>query len=180
MQRFKTKELAFIALFVALNIVSAYLIIPVPGIPSPVALQPLIINLVGMLLFPRQAIMVYIVYWILGLIGLPVFTGGQAGPGKLFGPTGGYIIGFGVAAWVIAMTKGKQYNFFRYNAVGICLGMPIVYGLGMVQLKLLTSLTWTQTFVVGVLPFLPLDLVKCVLAAYIAKPLHKIFLRNSI
>lgn len=172
---FKTKELAFIALFVALNIISAYMIIPLPFTQSPIALQPLVINLVGMLLFPKQAIMVYIVYWLLGLIGVPVFTGGQAGPGKLFGPTGGYILGFGIAAFFIAYLKGKVYSFKRYALVSVFVGMPIIYILGMVQLKFITGMDWSKVFYIGVVPFVPLDIVKCIIAAYLAKPLLKIF-----
>ena len=90
----KTLEMTRLALLVAMNCVSAYIIIPLPFSLSPIALQTLIVNLVGFLLPPKQAFITMLIYILVGLIGIPVFTGGTAGPAKLFGPTGGYIFGF--------------------------------------------------------------------------------------
>lgn len=90
----KTLEMTRLALLVAMNAISAYLIIPLPFSLSPLALQTVVINLIAFLLTPKQAFITMFVYLLIGLIGIPVFTGGSSGPGKLFGPTGGYILGF--------------------------------------------------------------------------------------
>lgn len=173
----KTLEMTRLALLVAMNCVSAYIIIPLPFSLSPIALQTLIVNMVGMLLPPKQAFITMFVYILVGLIGVPVFTGGTAGPAKIFGPTGGYIWGFAVAAVLIAYLRGKTFNFKRYAAVGICVGIPVIYLLGALQLKFLTDMNWEAVILTGVLPFIPLDIVKCLGAVALAKPISRIFNR---
>ena len=81
----KTAEMTKMALMVAMNCISAYIIIPLPFSMSPLALQTLIVNLTGYVLNAKQAFMTMLVYILVGLAGVPVFTGGTAGPGKLFG-----------------------------------------------------------------------------------------------
>lgn len=173
----KTAEMTKIALLVAMNCVSAYIIIPLPFSMSPIALQTMFVNLVAFLLTPKQTFMTMFVYILIGLAGIPVFTGGTAGPAKLFGPTGGYIFGFLVAAVLISMLRGKEYRFKRYCAVGVGIGIPVIYLLGALQLKFVTGMDWQAAFVTGVLPFVPLDVAKCVAAAFLAGPIHKVFSR---
>ena len=136
----KTAEMTKMALMVAMNCVSAYIIIPLPFSLSPLALQTLIVNLTGYVLNAKQAFMTMLVYLLVGLAGVPVFTGGSAGPGKLFGPTGGYIIGFLVTAVFLAYFKGEKYNFKRYALLGCVIGIPLIYVFGVVQLKLITGM----------------------------------------
>lgn len=164
----RTRSLTGMALLVALNCISAYIIIPLPFTESPLALQTLVVNLVGFLLPTKKAGTVMAVYILLGLIGIPVFTGGTAGFGKMFGPTGGYIWGFLVAAVLISYFKGKQYHFKRYGAVSIGIGIPVIYIMGAVQLQAVTHMSWIHVVAIGVLPFIPLDIVKCLAAAGIA------------
>lgn len=171
----KTLEMTRLALLIAMNCVSAYIVIPLPFSLSPIALQTLVVNLVAFLLTPKQAFITMFVYILVGLIGIPVFTGGTAGPAKIFGPTGGYIWGFLVASVLIAYLRGSVYNFKRYALVGIGVGIPIIYILGAIQLKLLTQMNWEAVLLTGVLPFIPLDILKCVVAAIIARPVSKIF-----
>ena len=173
----KAAEMTKIALLVAMNCVSAYIIIPLPFALSPIAMQPFIVNLVGFLMTPKQAFMTMLVYILVGLAGIPVFTGGTAGPGKLFGPTGGYILGFLVAATAIAYLKGRNYNFLRYSIVGVCVWIPVIYAMGAGQMMLLTGMNLKEAFFVGVLPFAPLDVIKVVGAAWLAGPIHRIFAR---
>lgn len=171
----KTAEMTKMALMVAMNCVSAYIIIPLPFSLSPIALQTLIVNLTGYVLNVKQGFMTMLVYILVGLAGVPVFTGGTAGPGKLFGPTGGYIIGFLFTVVFLAATRGEKYNFKRYALLGCVVGIPIIYLFGYVQLKLVTGMPWDKAFYTGVLPFIPLDIVKCAAAAFLAGPIHIIF-----
>ena len=173
----KTAEMTKMALLVAMNCISAYLIIPLPFSMSPIALQMVIVFLTGFLLNARQAFTTMFIYILIGLAGIPVFTGGSAGPGKMFGPTGGYIWGFMIAVTLIALFKGHVYNFKRYAFMGIVIGMPVIYGLGATQLNLLTGMGWKAAFLSGVLPFIALDIVKCLGAAFLAKPISRIFYR---
>lgn len=174
----KTAEMTKMALMVAMNCVSAYIIIPLPFSLSPLALQTLIVNLTGYVLNAKQAFMTMLVYLLVGLAGVPVFTGGSAGPGKLFGPTGGYIIGFLVTAVFLAYFKGEKYNFKRYALLGCIIGIPLIYVFGVVQLKLITGMGWDKAIMTGALPFIPLDIVKCLAAAVIAGPINRIFANN--
>ena len=174
----KTAEMTKMALMVAMNCVSAYIIIPLPFSLSPLALQTLIVNLTGYVLNAKQAFMTMLVYLLVGLAGVPVFTGGSAGPGKLFGPTGGYIIGFLVTAVFLAYFKGEKYNFKRYALLGCVIGIPLIYVFGVVQLKLITGMGWDKAIMTGALPFIPLDIVKCLAAALIAGPINRIFANN--
>ncbi|UQT42774.1 biotin transporter BioY [Phascolarctobacterium succinatutens] len=174
----KTAEMTKMALMVAMNCVSAYIIIPLPFSLSPLALQTLIVNLTGYVLNAKQAFMTMLVYLLVGLAGVPVFTGGSAGPGKLFGPTGGYIIGFLFTAVFLAYFKGEKYNFKRYALLGCVIGIPLIYVFGVVQLKLITGMGWDKAIMTGALPFIPLDIVKCLAAAVIAGPINRIFANN--
>lgn len=173
----KTAEMTKMALLIAMNCVSAYIIIPLPFSLSPIALQTMFVNLVAFLLTPKQTFIAMFTYILIGLAGIPVFTGGTAGPAKLFGPTGGYIFGFLVAGVLISMLKGSAYNFKRYCLVGVGIGVPVVYLLGALQLKLVTGMNWEAVMLTGVLPFIPLDVVKCIGAAFLAGPIHKVFNR---
>lgn len=171
----KTAEMTKMALMVAMNCVSAYIIIPLPFSLSPIALQTLIVNLTGYVLNAKQAFMTMLVYLLVGLAGVPVFTGGSAGPGKLFGPTGGYIIGFLFTAVFLAYFRGEKYSFKRYALLGCVIGIPLIYVFGVVQLKLITGMGWDKAIMTGALPFIPLDIVKCLAAAVIAGPINRIF-----
>lgn len=174
----KTAEMTKMALMVAMNCVSAYIIIPLPFSLSPIALQTLIVNLTGYVLNAKQAFMTMLVYLLVGLAGVPVFTGGSAGPGKLFGPTGGYIIGFLFTAVFLAYFRGEKYSFKRYTLLGCVIGIPLIYVFGVVQLKLITGMGWDKAIMTGALPFIPLDIVKCLAAAVIAGPINRIFANN--
>lgn len=174
----KTAEMTKMALMVAMNCVSAYIIIPLPFSLSPLALQTLIVNLTGYVLNAKQAFMTMLVYLLVGLAGVPVFTGGSAGPGKLFGPTGGYIIGFLFTAVFLAYFRGEKYSFKRYALLGCVIGIPLIYVFGVVQLKLITGMGWDKAIMTGALPFIPLDIVKCLAAAVIAYPINRIFANN--
>lgn len=174
----KTAEMTKMALMVAMNCVSAYIIIPLPFSLSPLALQTLIVNLTGYVLNAKQAFMTMLVYLLVGLAGVPVFTGGSAGPGKLFGPTGGYIIGFLFTAVFLAYFRGEKYSFKRYALLGCVIGIPLIYVFGVVQLKLITGMGWDKAILTGALPFIPLDIVKCLAATVIAGPINRIFTDN--
>lgn len=174
----KTAEMTKMALMVAMNCVSAYIIIPLPFSLSPLALQTMIVNLTGYVLNAKQAFMTMLVYLLVGLAGVPVFTGGSAGPGKLFGPTGGYIIGFLFTAVFLAYFRGEKYSFKRYALLGCVIGIPLIYVFGVVQLKLVIGMGWDKAIMTGALPFIPLDIVKCLAAAVIAGPINRIFTDN--
>ncbi len=180
-----------IALLTALLCASAYISIPIG--PSPITLQTLIVNLIAFLLTPAEAFFAILVYVLLGAIGLPVFSGGVGGVGKLFGPTGGYILAFLVSAPLMSLVKNyavKALNRFgkkdssvkkmtAYGLTAVFVGMTIVYLLGTAYMKLSLGASWLETLAMAVVPFIPLDLIKCAAAAFIAVPLKRALAKMS-
>lgn len=174
----QTRQMTMMAIMIALNCVSAYIIVPLPFSLSPISLQTMIVNLTGFVLDAKHTFMAFVAYLLVGLAGVPVFTGGSAGPGKLFGPTGGYIFGFVVAAVINALLKGEKYSFKRYALIGVVCSIPVIYLFGCVQLKLVTGMGWDKAIMSGALPFIPMDIVKAVAAAFLAGPILKAIHKN--
>lgn len=171
-QKFTTQELTKMALLTTMICISAYIIIPLPFTPISLTAQTLVVNLIALLLTPGQAVFSITVYILLGLIGLPVFSGGMGGPAKLFGPTGGYLLAYLIAVALMSWLKGKRYSLVRYSAVTIFVGMPVIYLLGSLYMMFLTGMDWMGVLTAAVLPFVPLDIFKCFAAALIAKPVQ--------
>ena len=189
--KFTTAELTKMAILTALLCASAYISIPIG--PSPITLQTLIVNLIAFMLTPFEAFFAILAYILLGFIGLPVFSGGVGGAGKLFGPTGGYILAFLVSAPLMSWIKNfavKAVNRFgkkdssaneviAYGMTAVFVGMTIVYLLGTAYMKLSLGSSWAEALAVAVVPFIPLDLVKCAAAALIAVPLKRALAKMS-
>lgn len=173
-KRYELGTLVRMALLVALNCISAYVIIPIPFSLSPISLQTLVVNVTAFILPPKQAAAAIAAYIALGMIGVPVFTGGAAGPGKMFGPTGGYIWGYVAAAAAVSYAKGKTYHFRRYALAGAGVGIPIIYLCGCAQLHMVTAMPWDAAVMSGAVPFIPLDIVKCLGAAAAARPICRL------
>ena len=104
------KRLTLLAMMLALISVSSYIAIPLPFSDAKITAQTMIVNLIGLLIAPQDTILVMASWLLLGLCGVPVFSGGSAGPGKLLGPSGGYYIGFLVVAFLISLFCRKWKN----------------------------------------------------------------------
>lgn len=159
------------ALFAALLCVSSYISIPLPFSPVVLTLQTLVVNLIALILPPKKAVLTVVVWVLLGTAGLPVFSGGVGGPAKLFGPTGGYIVGFVAAVWLISLLKGTQIKFWRWLLVTVCIGISVIYVVGVPWMMAVTGIGFGAAVTTSVLPFLPGDVLKCVAAAVIASQL---------
>ena len=165
------RGMVYASLFGALTALGAYMIIPLP--PVPITLQTVFLGLAGTLLGGRLGALSQTVYLLLGIIGLPVFAGGKAGLGVLFGPTGGYLIGFVAAAFVIGkLTAMKTRPGFAWLCFSIISGEAVMYGFGFLQLALVARLAPVQALAVGLLPFLPGDGIKILLTAWVALKLQ--------
>nr|WP_269848331.1 biotin transporter BioY [Methanosarcina horonobensis] len=102
------RKMVFASLFAALTAAGAYIQIPIPFSPVPVTLQVFFVLLAGSMLKSKWGSLSMVVYTLLGIAGLPVFAGGSSGLGVLLGPTGGYIFGFILAAFLTASLPRKQ------------------------------------------------------------------------
>lgn len=173
-QKFSVQELTTMALLAALLCVSSYISIQLPFSAVPITAQTLIVNLIALLLKPKKAGITVGIWILLGLVGLPVFSGGKGGFGVLAGPTGGYIIGYLVAVMIIALIRGNKNKAIRNMISTIAVGIPVIYVIGVPWLKVVAGLDWKAAVITGLLPFIAGDIIKAVASVYIAKPLYKV------
>ncbi len=167
------RMVASVGLMAGLTAVGAFIRIPLPYIPF--TLEVLFVFLAGALLGARLGALSQLVYLGLGLAGLPVFAGGAAGPGSIFMPSFGYIVGFVLAAYVIgALTQKTPVLHFRSTFLKILAGLPLIYLFGVVylylNLNLITgkSCSFQNALLVGCLIFVPVDVAKAAMAAFVA------------
>ena len=160
-----------VSLFASLLCVSSYIILPIG--PVPVTLQVLFVFLAGAVLGAEMGALSVVIWILLGFFGLPVFAGGKAGPMVLLGPTGGFLIGFVLCAWIVgAMTRNSTVTRLRTGAA-MLLGLIAAYALGLAGFMasftffLQKPVTLQQAFSLAVLPFVPFDILKAALGAWL-------------
>jgi biotin transport system substrate-specific component len=168
LSRLTTRELAVAALFTALLAVSAFISIPIGSVPF--TLQVFVVLLAGMVLGPRLGVLAVLAYLVLGLVA-PVYSGGSSGLGVLFGPTGGYLVGFIPAVVVAGVVAGKHCaGVTRLTLAGLA-GIVPIYLLGATWLAVQLDLTPGAAIAAGVAPFLWVDVLKALAAALTARAL---------
>ena len=102
-------QMVQIALFSGILCIVAPFTIPVPMSPVPLSLATFVVYLAGALLGAKQGTAGVLVYLLLGAVGLPVFSGFSGGIGVLFGPTGGYLMGYLLCAAIVGwLANGKD------------------------------------------------------------------------
>jgi len=165
-----TKGLVYASLFGALTAAGAFIVIPMP--PVPMTAQTFFLNVAAVLLGGPLGAVSQFIYVMLGVVGIPVFAGGKAGLGVIFGPTGGYLLGFIIAAFVIGtVDRFKKNADIFWHIFSMVIGMLIIYALGSLQLSLVAKMSFKKALAVGALPFIPGDVIKILLAAIISSRL---------
>lgn len=170
----KTKMMILCALFAALTAVCSMISIPLPFTPVPINLATLSVFLAGGLLGSKYGALSQLVYVVLGAVGLPVFHNFTGGLGIITGPTGGYIIGYVAAAWLIGFLAEKTGRGFYRNIVGMAAGLAVCYALGTLWFMYLTSTGLTAALMLCVVPFLIGDAIKIGAGAILVKKLHRL------
>ena len=167
-----TKKITFIALSAAVICILGPLSIPLPISPVPLSLTILAIYFGVYILGMKGGTASCAIYILLGLAGLPVFSGFTGGAGKLLGPTGGYIIGY----LFVALLSGLLIDRFPQNRgmhfLGMLSGTTVCYLFGTVWLAFQAGMTFTAALFAGVIPFLPADLLKMLLALILGPKLR--------
>lgn len=169
----KTAAMTRIALMAALTAIGAQISIPLPFTPVPFTLQVPMVVLAGLLLGVRYGALSQVVYLLVGAVGVPVFAQFSGGIGVLAGPTGGYLVSFPFAAAIAGLAAGAVLSSPRRRAVvsgtiyGL-LGLVAIYAIGATWLGVQASLPPVAAITGGVLPFVPFDIVKVVIAALVA------------
>ena len=161
-----TYAMAVTALMTAVTCILAPLSIPIG--PVPISLTNFAIYLSLYLLDWKKGTVSYILYLLLGLVGLPVFSGFTGGIGKLAGPTGGYIIGFIPMAIIAGIVIDKYTEKWLLCLLAMIAGTIVCYALGTAWLAYEAKMDMMAALWAGVIPFIPGDLVKMALAILIA------------
>lgn len=160
----KTKLLTTTALMTAVLCILGPISIPIG--PVPISLVNMAIYVTMYILDAKRGTIAVCLYLLIGLIGVPVFSGAGAGPAKLIGPTGGYLIGYIPMAIVIGLVVDRIWRKKIACMAVMEAATWIPYLLGSLWLSVQSHMTFTAAFAVGVLPFLIEDLVKIVIVGW--------------
>lgn len=183
----RSRSVVYCAAAIACMAVTAWVTVPIG--PVPLSLSPLAIFFTLFALKPRDAFIAIVGYVVLGAVGLPIFTGFRGGVGALFGPTGGFIMGFAIGACVVLPLRkllssrkafssentmslfGSQIKkgfLYRNFVIGIVFAV-VYYVFGWVWLMFVGQLSAGAAFAAAVAPFVVPDLLKMVLAIFLAQ-----------
>ncbi|WP_051554955.1 biotin transporter BioY [Lachnospira multipara] len=167
-----TKTITMCALMTALCCILGPLSIPIGSVP--ISLTVISVYLCCYTLGAFKGTIAYLVYLLLGLVGLPVFSNAQGGPGKLFGLTGGYIIGF-IFMTIISGLFIDNFSSKKWymHLIGMILGLIACYAFGTLYFMFLTNTSLKATLSVCVFPFIPFDCIKIILSLILGISLRK-------
>ncbi len=157
-------DAALVAGFSLLIALSAQVAIPLPFTPVPLTLQTMVVLATGALLGSKRGAAAVLAYLAEGAAGLPVFSMGRAGIAHMLGPTGGYLIGFILAAFLCGLLSEKGWDRKGWTAfAGLLISDIVLFVPGVIWLGAYTG--FSSAIVLGALPFVAADVVKCALSA---------------
>lgn len=159
-----TKRIALIGLMTAVICVLGPISFPLPISPVPVSLGILGVLLAVYLLGMKWGTVSCAIYLLVGLVGLPVFTGFSGGPGKLLGPTGGYLIGYIFLTLIAGFFITKWPSKLPMHLLGMVLGVAVCHLFGALWLGHLMKCSFLEALWMGSILYIPADLVKIAIA----------------
>lgn len=156
---------------------AAQLRIALPWTPVPITLQTFVVLSSGLLLGKWWGSLSQLLYVSLGIVGVPFFSGMQGGLGVILGPRGGYLLGFVVTSFVVGhvVERYKLQKFFHLLLALMLISVVCIYGLGCLQLGLWlwlvkgTPASLYTILTMGMIPFIPGDLIKIFLVSLLAR-----------
>ncbi len=176
--RLTVSQIAVIGVMTAVTCILAPMSLPIG--PVPISLTNLVIYFALYVLGTAKGTISYLVYLLIGLAGLPVFSGFTSGPGKLFGPTGGYLIGFIPMAVIAGLVIDKWISKKLVCLLGMIAGTLVCYVFGTAWLAYQAGMGFQAALMAGVIPFIPGDLIKMVLAVVIGPQLRRQLKKASL
>ncbi len=176
MKKEKIFRLVLCAFFAALTAVTAQIAIPVG--PVPISLATCSVFLAGALLGSKSGAVSQAVYVLLGVAGVPVFAMLKGGPEVLAGPTGGYILGYIPAAWLVGFITERRENKFYVLLPAMLAGFLVYMTTGTLWFMILTRSGLKEAITACVAPFLPGDALKMILASVLAYRLKPVLRRS--
>lgn len=177
-QGFSTRQLAVIGVMTAVTCILAPFSLPIG--PVPISLTNLAIYFSLYALGLKFGCVSYLAYLLIGFIGVPVFSGFTSGPGKLLGPTGGYLIGFIPMALIAGIFIDRFISSRLLCLLGMITGTAAAYAFGTAWLAYQANLDWKAALMAGVIPFLPGDLAKMILAMIAGPQIRRQLIRADL
>ena len=171
-QKIRTKQMVLIALMTAVTCVLGPLSIRLPFSPVPISLTNFAIFLAIFVLGMKNGTISFIIYLLLGAVGVPVFSSFRGGLQVLAGPTGGYLIGFIFLALIMGFALDHFDRKLVPTIIGMIIGMAVCYAFGTVWLAKLLSLSFKEGLMMGVIPYLAGDAAKIIIAAIVGPKLY--------
>lgn len=162
------------ALFIAVTAVCSWISIPIPGTSVPINLATFAVILAGLMLGSRDGAIAMLVFLALGAIGVPVFHSFTGGMGIVFGPTGGFLIGYIALAFFAGLATKESKHPVRNYILFTVIGEVVLYALGSAWFIFQAGSNIQTALMACVVPFLPGDAVKMVLAYLVAGRLKKV------
>ncbi len=169
----RTKDMVIIGLMAALICVMGPFSIRLPFTLVPISLTNLAIYFIIYVEGTKRAVISYIIYLLLGMCGVPVFSNFTAGVQKIAGPTGGYLVGFIFMAMVSGFFIDRWYNNPVISFIGMWLGKVVSAAFGTIWYAHVAGLSFEAALMGGVVPFLLGDLIKTVIVALIGPVVRK-------
>lgn len=158
------RDAFLVTAFSLLTALTAQVAIPLPGTPVPITGQTFGVLLTGALLGPRLGVLSLLLYLAEGAAGLPFFLGGTSGLAHIAGPTGGYLLSYPLAAGLVGWLAARGWDRRPLTMLAaMLLGSVVIYAFGAGYLAHFIGAS--KAFAGGVLPFLPGDALKALLAA---------------
>ncbi len=164
-------KMAIIGVMAAVTCILGPLSLPIGVVP--ISFTNLAIYFSLYILGMKKGTISYIIYMLIGFIGLPVFSNFTSGPTKLLGLTGGYLIGFIFMALLSGFFIDKFFEKRILCFVGIVLGTAVCYTIGTTWLSYQANMTLSAALAAGVIPFIPGDIVKILIAVFIGPQIRK-------
>lgn len=171
--KFSVKQLSLVGLMSAVICILGPWALTVPVSPVAISLGTLAIYFVISVLGMKLGTISVVIYILLGLAGVPVFTNFTGGPGKLFGPSGGYIIGYIFLALIAGFFVDKFETNLPVYFTGMALGTVVLYVFGTLWMGYQMDFTFTQALMAGVVPYIPGDLIKLIVATAVGIQIRK-------
>lgn len=168
-----TRNLTLIGLMAAIICILGPLSLYIPFSPVPISLTNLAVLFSIYVLGMKKGTLSYLIYLLLGLMGVPVFSSFTGGPAKLFGPTGGYLLGFILLAVISGLFIDKWPQNMVLCLLGMILGVTVCNLFGTVWLSFQAGMSFPVALAAGVLPFIPGDLIKCMIAMLAGTQIRK-------
>lgn len=166
-----TRDLCIIAIMAAITAVMSQLSIPMP-LGVPITMQTFAVILTGIMLGSKNGCISMVIYLLLGAVGLPVFASFKGGFQNLIGPTGGFLLSFPLMAFLSGLAMEHREKKTVFCSL-IAAGLLANYAIGIAVFCIVTGSPVMTGFTACVLPFIPTDLIKTVLAAFLGLQLRK-------